>query len=516
MTLSGNFQKIFALPLLTMMAAVLAFGAAPVFAEDMPQNKVRLLYFSSFPEIVQETGKPGLAELASAIRQQKELHPETYFIHGGASFGPSMLGALDSGAHMIDILNALEPLFMAVGKKEFSYGYDQFIVNALAANFPLICSNLESIDASAAIDGTDPTFLLETPELKIGFMALTSPNAILEYGANEARALDEAKVAQQYSAALRAAGAEAVFGFADTDYDDVSRLRESGFVDGIFYTHNFGNPHSLDHQGQLYTEGALDGKLIALDVWIESDDAGVRHLKTAAEFFDLASFKPAPDIAKLVDSYRTRLKARLEPTIATIAAPFDTFRANVRTSENGFANLVADALRNYLGADLVLLNAGGIRGNKSYAAGSTLSRGDIQRELPFGNRTALLKVSGNVILQALEHGIDCGLRADGCFIHMSNVMLTFDSNKAKGQRVIAVKIGGKDLEPDKFYSVGVTDFIAKGNDGYTMFAETERIIARGTNRVMWDMVAEFIEQQATIAPTTNGRIVDIAPSVTQK
>jgi 5'-nucleotidase/UDP-sugar diphosphatase len=483
----------------------LVVAALPANSDGPPENALRLLYFSSYPEIVQPVEKPGLAELSTLIKTEQQSGRDVYFINGGASLGPSVLGALDGGAHMVDILNALSPEFMAIGKKEFAYGYDEMIVNALASAFPLVTSNLVDRQTGRQVDGTDPYFLLEGENLTVGFIVLTSVNAIMEYGATQAHALDIHEVVKQTSEELRELGADAIFLMGDTDYDDLGEHRKNGAVDGIFYTHNFGNPYTLDHQGEMLTEGPLDGNVIALDLW--RDTGGTLH--SAATLIPLNSYPADDGVAGLITSYRQRLSERLSPPVATLGTAFDTLREHVRTGENAFGNFVADALRAHLNADAILLNSGAIRGNRTYTRGETLSRGDIQRELPFGNRTALLKLKGATLRAAIEHGIECSKSSDGCAPQVSNMEIRFDGNAPAGKRTLTIKLDGTLLEDDKYYLIGVTDFMASGNDGYYMLTEAERIPLRHTNRAMWDVVAEYAEKQKVISPRREGRLTDI-------
>lgn len=491
-------------------AIILSFLSAAVgtSSDVFAQEKTRLLYFSSFPEIMQEPGEPGLAELAAAIRHETGTNPDTFFIHGGASLGPSVFGAMDNGAHMVDILNAINPSVMAIGKREFSYGFDNFILNALSATFPLVTSNLVDAATGRPIDTTYPTYLLEGEAVRIGIVALSSANSVYEYGAVQARLLESDQAIRDAAAALREEGAEAVILLADTDYDDLSPYRADGTVDVIFYTHNFGNPTSLDSQGKLFTEGALDGKIMAVDLWHPNGTPAI--LETEVSFLDLKGYEPAPDIAAIVNDYRARLDQLLGPSIATVTKQFNTLRVNVRSRENAFANMVTDALREQVDADAMLLNAGSIRGNLTYDAGHEISRGDIQRELPFGNKTALLKLKGAAIRSALEHGVDCGLRGDGCFTHVSNLTVRYDSRQDKGFRILSVLIGGIPLDSERVYHVAVSDFMATGNDGFEMLAGNERIYNAGTSRLIWNVAAEYVQAQTTIAPSIEGRIVDIA------
>lgn len=480
-------------------------AATPACGDSPPETALRLLYFSSYPEIVQPAEKPGIAELATLIKTEQQSGREVYFINGGASLGPSVLGALDSGAHMVDILNALRPEFMAIGKKEFAYGYDEMIVNALASAFPLVTSNLVDRETGRQIDGTDPYFLLEGENFTVGFIALTSVNAITEYGASQAHAKNIREVVRQTSEELHSLGADAVLLMADTDYDDLSTFRVDGHVDGIFYTQNFGNPHTLDHQGSLHTRGPLDGEVIALDLW--RDESGA--LRSSATMLPLKDYAADSRIADLVTSYRQRLSERLSPAVATLGSAFDTLRENVRIGENAFGNFVADALRSHLKADAILLNSGAIRGNRTYSAGETLSRGDIQRELPFGNRTALLKLKGSDLRAAIEHGLDCYKQSDGCALQVSNLVIRFDSKAPVGHSTQQIMLGGVPLDEDKYYHIGVTDFMATGNDGYYMLATAERLSLRHTNRAIWDVVAEYAEKLKVISPRKEGRLVDI-------
>ena len=472
--------------------------------------KTRLLYFSSFAEIMQPKGKPGLAELATAINLETAKNPNTFFIHGGASLGPSVFGAMDNGAHMVDILNAINPSVMAIGKREFSYGYDNFILNALSASFPLITSNLTDAPTNGPIDATYPTYMLQASDLSIGVIALTSANAIVEYGSTQAKYTHPDTAAKKAASQLRLDGADTVVLLADTDFDDLSALRADGTVDVIFYTHNFDNPQSLDRQGSLLTEGAMDGMIIAVDFWFEDGADGASKLITSAELLPLSNYNPDPFVAEIIADYRKRLEQLLGPRIATVTKPFDTLRSNIRSRENAFANLIVDALRQQVSADAAMLNGGTIRGNVEYPVGHEISRGDIQRELPFGGRTAVVRMSGADIWKTLEHGIDCGLRVDGCFTHVGNLRVTLDSSKIKDERIVSIFIGGKPIDPDAYYRIATSNFMAQGNDGYEYLGKADKIFTTGTNRVIWNVVVEYIMQLGELAPVLEGRIQDIA------
>ncbi|WP_262693145.1 bifunctional metallophosphatase/5'-nucleotidase [Kordiimonas aquimaris] len=480
-----------------------------VVADDT-SAKTRLLYFSSFPEIRQAADAPGLAELASAIKAKSQEVPESYFIDGGASLGPSVLGSMDAGAHMVDLLNALEPAFMAIGKKEFSYGFDHFVVNAHAATFPIVTSNLIDVQTDKPIAIADSDFIIDAEQMTIGFIVLTSASAVTEYGARQIRALETKQVVTTKSAQLREEGSNAIILLADTDFDDLSYLQEEALVDVIFYAHNFDNPYSVDNQGQKHSDGALDNNLIVLDLWQEVGPNGTSILKTDVSFTDISTYSPEPAVDAQVKSYQTRLDHLLGSTLATLKHGFNTYRDNVRSSENPFANIVTDAMQDATGADAAIINGGSIRGNTNYHTGQQVNRGDIQRELPFENRVVLLSLEGSIIKEIIEQGIDCGLRLDGCFIHFSDIRVVYDANLPADNRITSIEMNGEKLNDNRFYRVAVSDFMARGNDGFTKLENAERITEKGTNRFIWRIVADYAAEMKILGMRTDGRLKNTA------
>lgn len=325
----------------------------------------------------------------------------------------------------------------------------------------------------------------------------------------QASTVDTKQAIAENVKSLRNEYVDAIVLLADTDYDDLSEFRENGMVDVVIYTHNFGNPQSLDAQGTIATNGALDGVVLAVDFWKAAEN-GQESLKTSVQEIPIGSFSSSPLLDPIIQTYQSRLEQILGRGISTVSESFDTFRSNIRSRENGFANLVTDALREHLSADAMILNGGSIRGNVRYEAGYEINRGDIQRELPFGNRSALLNLSGAAILETLEHGIDCGLREDGCFVHVSNLTVRYDSRKPKGSRVVSVMINGNPLQETELYRVAVSDFMAEGNDGFTILADAEKLANEGTNQLIWNTVVRYVEKMPELSPKTQGRVLDVA------
>jgi len=492
----------------------LLFALASLLPNGATAQQVRILYYSSAPEIIRDDGRPGLPQVAAVVREEREKANNVLFVHGGASLGPSILGALDRGAHMIDVLNMIEPDLMAVGKREFSYGEDQFTLHALAAGFPFIGSNLVRKSDQQPIEGVEPTYILDIEGISIGFIALVSENVITQYAAQALSALPLDALVREKAAELRANGADAIILFADTDYNNLSPYTRDGTVNAIFYAHNFDNPYSADAGGITIKEGALDGQMVALTLTKNPADSSSK-LEGSLETIDLHSIERDPEVSALIHSYSSRLDLLLKQKIGKISRSFNTIQTEVRTKENAFGNLVADAVRNAVQADIAFLNSGGIRGNRQYEAGYALTREDIQMEMPFNNTVELFEMTGRQIRQALEQGLSCIDLMDGCFLQVSNIRMRYDPNQASGNRVIDILVGGKPLKPEASYRVGTLNFLASGGDGFDMLQNSPRLTRAGSGKLLWEVVVSYLQAQPVIAPRIEGRVVS-SPGLASK
>ena len=68
------------------------------------------------------------------------------------------------------------------------------------------------------------------------------------------------------------------------------------------------------------------------------------------------------------------------------------------SSDCSIGDLIADAIRDATGAEIGLVNGGGIRGDRVYPAGAKLTRRDALTELPFNNVTVMIELKGSATL----------------------------------------------------------------------------------------------------------------------
>jgi 2',3'-cyclic-nucleotide 2'-phosphodiesterase (5'-nucleotidase family) len=244
---------------------------------------------------------------------------------------------------------------------------------------------------------------------------------------------------------------------------------------------------------------------LAVDRVMERDKEVVEVIP-AWRYRSTAGVRPDPEIQAVVERYNAELDAELEVPVGTTAVALDSRRATVRAAESNFGNLVADAIREAVGAEVALANGGGIRGDRLYQPGTVLTRKDILSELPFGNVTVLIELSGADLLAALENGVSQVEGAAGRFPQVSGMSYRYDASKPPGSRIVAVEVGGQPLAIDRTYRVATNEYVYGGGDGYAALARGTPVIDPSAGTLMASMVTDYIARQGAIALKVEGRI----------
>ena len=157
------------------------------------------------------------------------------------------------------------------------------------------------------------------------------------------------------------------------------------------------------------------------------------------------------------------------------------------------------------GADAAIVNSGGIRGDRIYPAGP-LTRRTLVALHPFGNVVCTLRVTGRTLLAALNHGVSKLPASNGAFPQVSGLTFTIDQRAAADRRAADVRVGGAPLDLAKRYTLAIPDYILKGGDGYTMFADAEVIVAPEAGDLIASAIEKYVAAKREIAPQVEGRI----------
>jgi 2',3'-cyclic-nucleotide 2'-phosphodiesterase (5'-nucleotidase family) len=482
-------------------------GYQPTFSAETKLNT--LILAADMPDIF-DTKVGKYAELRTLINQQKKLtNSNSFFIFGGGSLGPSAMSAFDKGSHIIDILNTLEPDVMGVTKREFSYLSDELSLRAYESAFPIVVTNVIDSRINNRPDGLSTIRLIQKDGVKLGFISLVNSRLIEEYLIEDIVVLEPMLSAQRAARELRKLGADVVLLHYSYPFDFISELLDTNVIDLAFLSDTRLQEQyqstATEHPKILY----LDEPGTAIKAVFTFDSA---FTLVSVASIDLKEIAPNPATQSIIDGYQARLKRMLDEKVGVWSGNYSTRREDVRACESAFANFVVDAMKDFGQADIALLNGGSIRGDKTYLHNTAILRRDIATELPFRSRLNILDVSGAALVNALEVGFSKVSDLKGGFPQVSGMQIKFDSASPVGQRVKSVKINGANIDPDKFYTLATTDYLAKGGDGYTAL-ESQKPAASpqvSDTILIADLVIQAIAAQGKLHSETENRIVDIA------
>ena len=483
-------------------------------ATQAAEPSVTLVYASHLANIQRRTEQGGLAELAGMLRELRRNPAPVLFVDGGNALGPSPLSSFDKGVHMIGLLNLLDPTVMAMGRREFMYKEDELSLRSGEAIFPMVCSNVIDPLTGKQPSGLTRTYLADVGDFAVGFIALVSPELETSYIQDRIKVVGGYDLLAGLNDDLRREGADFVIVTADFSppgpENDPFRLLHASGADMLIVSE--GTATSVrTADGKVYAVQSKENDVFVVDLVAQTPDSmPEKCLRVSeAQAVSLNAYKADDEVAEAIQSYTRSLDSLLSIPVGITKTEIDTSTQSLRIRENAFANLITDAMRVYYGADVALINSGGIRGNQRYAAGTQLVRRDLQAELPLHDISCLTSLSGKDLLAALEYGVSGVENTRGRFLQVSGLHFSYAPKDPAGARIRSVTVGGKPLDMQRSYSISVPVYLAKQGDGYTMFNGMCTADAPRPPQDLLELVRAYIAQHSPVAPKIEGRIITL-------
>ncbi len=487
-------------------AAVLgAVLGAPAMAETV---KLTLLGIGDIYNFAGDGDQGGFARLNAVAKAEKAANPNTLYLFDGDMLSPSILSGFDKGQNTIDLTN-LVPFDLAVpGNHEFDFGPENFMTKMAASKYPWAAINITQADGTP-VPGLGGVMVRQVGGLKVALIPVAQDTSPEVSTTGDLVFLPTVETAVAAAKAARADGADLVVAVVQTNMENDRALMKSKAFDVILS----GDDHSYAtaYDGiTAYVETSIDGRYLSpLDLTVEVEEKdGKRSVKWKPmfRFIDTAAVTPDPESQAMVDAFQAQLDESLNVAIGPTEGPLDSRRNVVRGQESAMGNLIADAMRAATGADIAITNGGGIRADRTYDAGTVLTRRDILTELPFGNKTVLTELPGSQILAALENGFSKIEDGAGRFPQVSGLEVVFDPAAAPGSRVASVMVAGAALQADKLYSLATNDFMLGGGDGYGSLGGGKVMIDGGNGILLANHVMDFIAASGKVTAAVEGRI----------
>ena len=496
------------------LASVIALAALapPGLAAPL---RLTLVHVNDWDQMAGIGGAGGAAKIATVVAEERARAEAegglALVTFGGDMISPSVLSGIDKGAHMIDLANAVGFDVAVLGNHEFDFGPDVLRERLAESETIWLAGNVTI--AGGGFPGTTATTAVEKDGYRIGLLGLvTTETPVISSPGPDVAFAPVAEAGAAQAEELKAAGADIVIALTHQGLSaDLELLRQVRTIDVVLGGHDHLLLAHHDGRRAVMKAGSQGRHVGVLTLTIDRVDGrgGAPRVIWTPEFRLRSTADTEGDaiLAAKVRDYQASLDETLDVVIGETTVEFSTLGFLRGSAETAFGNLLADAMREATGADIALTNGGGIRGDTIYPPGSKLTRKMVLTELPFGNKTVVLRLSGAQVREALENGVSRAENPSGRFPQVSGLAFSFDARRPPGERVTSVTVAGAPPEDGNTYTLATNNFLANGGDDYRVFRAGEVVVDSASGSLMAGQLIDHIIAAGSVAPKIEGRII---------
>jgi 2',3'-cyclic-nucleotide 2'-phosphodiesterase/3'-nucleotidase/5'-nucleotidase len=440
----------------------------------------------------------GAAALATYFDLERDgFAGPVLLLDGGDIMQGTPLSNLTRGRSTVDYYNAVGYDAAAIGNHEFDWGTAVLRERMQHAQFPWLAGNILVAGTDTTPSWIGGTTILERHGVRVGIIGLITeetPTATMAEYVSGLEFADGAAIMNRLVPVMRRAGVDFVIvvAHAGAYCEDATRACEGEMIDWLERTTERPDLVVAGHTHVVVRASANGVDIIETGSWARNYGV-VDLVRISADSVDVwIRGTPVPWTDRVTpDSAVAAIVARAEVEVGP-----QLHRLIVRTAEeiprgvgdNPMGRMIADAQRAATGSQIAIMNAGGVRA--PMPAGD-VTWGDLFRIHPFGNKLMVLKLTGSLLHDALEHA----LSGTSTSAHVSGLVVRYDPRRPPGQRVVSMHLAnGEPVRPDDVYTVTVSDFLASGiGDGFAAFGRA--LDSTATGIIDLDALIQYIETQ---------------------
>lgn len=446
----------------------------------------------------------GAAKLAAKINEFRADYKNVLLLDAGDATQGNNLVTLSKGENAIKVMNTMKYDAMTAGNHEFDYGKERLLELTDMADFPVLAANVKKADGS---DFLTKYVIKEMNGLKVGIFGLATPETVFKSHPKNSEGLtfldpvDTAKeMVKELEGKVDVIVALAHLGMEGND-TSVKLAENVTGIDVIIDGHSHTElPQGMVINGTLIAQAHEKTKNLGVIQFAIKDGDVVSKSADLFTKAQAANLQEDPAVKAVIDEIKAANQQIEAEVVAVSPVVLNGETANVRTGETNLGNLITAAMMDISGADVALMNGGGIR---TTIDTGEVTKGEVLTVLPFGNTVTVIKVTGADLKAAMENGIDSYPNEKGAFPHIGGMIVTFDPSKEAGNRVVEIKVGGQLLDEAKTYTLVTNDFLAAGGDGYSMFKGKD-VVAEYS--ALDEVLIQYIQTNGFDEAKTDGRI----------
>jgi len=467
-------------------------------------------------------GYPVLAAYrAELIAQGKNV----ITVDAGDAIQGEVIGSMTEGEAVVDIMNSVGYDYAAPGNHEFDYGVDRLLELAQdKAQYKYISSNFYNLTSLTPV--FDPYLIKDLGDYQIAFVGISTPDTITSSSPDYFKDENGNFVYgfpiypdEMTNEALYTSVQESVDDAIADGADIVIAVGHAGILgstEGWMSSDIIANTDGIDYFIDAHSHETIEG-----DVYKNKNNEDVILASTGEKFnnfgvleiggetklisTDSVDISAMSDSAKAayntvqdkIDGYNEDISFIFEE-LGTSEAKLIIYDENgnriVRNQETNAGDFVADAYRAVTGADIAIANGGGIRAE---IEAGTVTRQDLMNVNAFNNDMCVIEITGQQLIDILEHGARECPNLIGGFFQVSGASFEIHTyiptpvivdqldnfiglDETKERRVQNVLVGGEPVDLEKTYTLAGSQYVLlSGGDGLTMLSGVKVIQSEG-------------------------------------
>ncbi len=354
-----------------------------------------------------------------------------------------VIASVSDGELIIDIMNKVGYDVVALGNHELDYGMKQLFAFSESLNAEVVCANLKNVQTD---EYPFPAYhIISYGDIDVAFLGFTTPSSgtVMSLSDGEGNPLysfmqeDFYSNAQSFIDEARDNGAEYVvalthLGDSETIGDmpnSTALIANTTGLDAVIDGHDH---HVIeerwlknkDNEAVLLTSSGFAFENVGLltinpDVGLSSR---LVNIKSDSTLVDAATQHFVDSIKMGVEQSGCKVVGFLDKDLDVCD---ESGKRLVRKQQTELGAFCADAFRLFTGADVALINGGGIRAG--------LKRGevtinDILAVMPFGNLACTATMTGQQLLDAMEFSVSMLPYESGAFLQVSGMSYEVDAS----------------------------------------------------------------------------------------
>lgn len=467
----------------------------------------------------------GWAKLATLVRRQKALNPDTILVDCGDTLQgePSsyVRNALrrDLPEPALAIMNALGFAAMAVGNHEYDFGVDLLREAEKQAAFPFLSANTLDAQGKRPFRGHVLVTMAGVRVALVGFTTPAVPALTEARNFGGFRFEDPVAVARdlvprlrnQEKADLVVALVHAGLGRVDgSPGDEDGALRLADQVPGLDAILT-GHTHlavQTEHKGIPILQAQSQGRALAvLDLRLRREAGRWRVAGSAGRLLHPETDTPEdPEVLRLTADLRAATDRYLDTAATDLLVDLDSRWA--RMEDTPLMQLIHQVQRQATGAQL---SAAASPGPKLFIPKGPTSVRQFYALAPYENRLARIRITGAQLRAYLEHAArhyayswepDLYAREVPFFQYdtVDGVGYALDLGKPVGQRVASLTFQGQPVKPDQSFTLALSTYRLAGGGGYMAaigFRGPPELVTEATAR---NLLLESVLARPTLNP----------------